>query len=243
MLTLIKIAITGSLASGKSTVCQLFEQWGAYVVNADRLLHRAFSADTPLGRRIYRLFGDRVFDGSLINRAKIAEIVAAEPKLLTKLEEICHPYVNREIQRHYRNACRKGRYLLFVAEVPLLFESRFPLWQWFDAVVVVTSDRTIAKQRYVYTGGTREQFDFREARQMPSLEKIQRAQYTLVNNGTLEELETNAKMLFESLQRPLQTPQKTKNLRGFCKTRDRDMRSAGEGQSFDLDETHSGNYG
>ena len=102
MLNLKRVAVTGSLSSGKSTVCQLFEQWGAYVVNADRLLHRVFSAQTSLGRRIYSLFGSKVFDGSFINRARIAEIVASEPKLLTELEEICHPYVNREIQRHYR---------------------------------------------------------------------------------------------------------------------------------------------
>jgi len=199
MLDLKRIALTGSLASGKSTVCQLFEQWGASVVSADRLLHRAYSADTSLGRRIHRLFGSEVFEGGSINRVRMAEIVASEPKLLTELEGICHPYVNREIQRQYRAACRKGTFVLFVAEVPLLFESRFPLWQWFDAVVVVTSDRAIAKERYIRSGGTREQFDFREARQMPPGKKMELATYTLVNNGSLEELTTNAKALFDSL--------------------------------------------
>ena len=200
MLNLKRIAITGSLASGKTTVCQFFEQWGACVVNADRLLHCAFSADTSIGRRIHSLFGNRVFEGSSINRAHIAKIVASEPKLLTDLEEICHPYVNREIHRHYREASRKGGYPLFVAEIPLLFESRFPLWQWFDAIVVVVSERTMAKERYKQSGGTSEQFDFREARQMSPLKKIQRADYTVVNNGSLEELKNNAKKIFDSLK-------------------------------------------
>ena len=121
MLNLKRIAITGSLASGKSTVCQFFEKWGAYVVSADRLLHNVFSPDTFIGRRICRLFGTEIFEEGSINRARIAEIVAKNPKLLTDLEEICHPYVNREIQRHYRKAASTGSHRLFIAEVPLLF--------------------------------------------------------------------------------------------------------------------------
>lgn len=199
MLTLKRIAITGSLASGKSTVCQLFEQWGAYVVSADRLLHRVFSTDTSTGRRISALFGSTVVEGTAINRAKVAEIVASEPNLLTDLELICHPYVNRAIQRHYRAACRKGEYCLFVAEVPLLFESRFSLREWFDVIVVVVADRATAKQRYVHAGGTKEQFDFREARQMPPSIKVPQAHYTLTNNGSLEELAHHAKTLFNLL--------------------------------------------
>lgn len=199
MLDLKRIAITGSLASGKSTVCQFFEQWGAYVVNADHLLHRIFSLDTSIGRRITKLFGNKVIEGRSISRAKIAEIVASEPKLLTELEEICHPYVNQEIQRHYRKAAYTGTYRLFIAEIPLLFESRYPLWQWFDAIVVVIADRILSKERYMHSGGTAKQFDFREARQMPPLEKMQHAHFTITNNGSLEELKTNAKELFEYL--------------------------------------------
>ncbi len=199
MLVLQKIAVTGSLASGKSTVCRLFGQWGAYVVNADHLLHRVFSTDTSLGRRLSTIFGPAIVEGTQINRAAVAEIVASEPKLLTELEGICHPYVNRVIRRHYRKACRAGKYCLFVAEVPLLFESRFPLWPWFDAIVVVVADRATAKTRYCRAGGREEQFDFREARQMPLPIKVQHADYTLVNNGTLEDLEHEAKSLFNRI--------------------------------------------
>ena len=199
MLTLEKVAITGSLSSGKTTVCQFFERWGAYVVSADHLLHHAFSTDDSLRRRISTLFGEEVFEGPSLSRERVANIVIHETKLLTQLEEICHPYVNQEIRRHYLIATCAGKHSLFVAEVPLLFESRFSLWPWFDATVVVISDRSRAKERYVQAGGTEEQFDFREARQMPAQEKSQRAHYTLINNGTLEELEVEAKILFNVL--------------------------------------------
>lgn len=199
MLNLKRVAITGSLASGKSTVCRFFEEWGAYVVHADRLLHRAYSVHTPLGRRIVNLFGRHIVEGSKLNRALIAEIVAAKPSLLTELEKICHPYVNEEIQRQYEVACRKGQYCLFVAEVPLLYESPFPLGQWFDVTVVVVAERNEAKERYIHAGGTEEQFDFREARQMSPLVKMQRADYTIINNGSIEELCNEAKRLFDNL--------------------------------------------
>jgi dephospho-CoA kinase len=196
MLNLLKVAVTGSLSSGKSTVCRLFEQWGAYVVDADRVLHGAFSSDISIRQRIRALFGDGVFHGESIDRQRLANITIGEPKLLTQLENICHPYVNREIRRHYRIAVRARTYSLFVAEIPLLFESRFPLYSWFDTTVVVSCDRTHAKERYIRKGGTEEQFEFRSGRQMAVSEKVHRANYTLMNDGTLKSLEKAAKQLF-----------------------------------------------
>lgn len=202
MLTLQRVAITGSLASGKSTVCQFFEEWGAYVVRADQLLHREFSADTDLRRQICRLFGDEILVGSTIDRQRIAEMIVRTPKVLPKLESVCHPFVNREIQRQFVEACQLGTFSLFVAEVPLLFESAWSLHSWFDTTVVVVSDREISKERYLQSGGTAEQFDFREARQMSASEKIRRAAYTLVNNGTRAELYEKARTLYGILTNP-----------------------------------------
>ena len=202
MLRLIKVAVTGSIASGKSTVCQFLEEWGAYVVRADQLLHCAFSVDTELGRHIRQIFGDRVFVGSMVDRSVIADEVAKDPSLLEKLEGVCHPYVNEEVRRLYRDVCAGGSYPLFVAEVPLLFESRWPINSWFDVTVAVVSDRALARDRYVQSGGTGKQFDFREARQMPSEEKRRRSTYTIVNNKDLSNLKAEARKLFCLLTNP-----------------------------------------
>lgn len=206
MLALLKVAVTGSLSSGKSTVCRFFEQWGAYVVDADRLLHRAFSANASIRQRVRDLFGDTIFSGPSIDRKLLADRVIEEPKLLTELENICHPYVNREIRRHFRIASRGGVYSMFVAEVPLLFESRFPLYSWFDATIAIICDRESAKDRYLKGGGAEEQFDFRSARQLAGAEKVRRAQYTLINNGTCTDLERNARKLFEQLHSSVCSP-------------------------------------
>jgi dephospho-CoA kinase len=202
MLRLKRVAVTGSIASGKSTVCQFFEEWGAYVVRADHLLHRAFSIDTALGRRVCQLFGDKILVGSVIDRGRVADEVAKAPALLDQLEAFCHPYVNAEIRRKYRDACKREGSSLFVAEMPLLFESRWPMGPWFDVTIAVVSDRAIARGRYVRSGGTGEQFDFREARQMPPEDKIQRTDYTLVNNKSLSDLKAEAQKLFCVLTNP-----------------------------------------
>ena len=199
MLRLKKVAVTGSIASGKSTVCQFFEEWGAYVVRADQLLHSAFSIDTAIGRRVRQLFGSRVFVGSTIDRRVIADEAAGNPKLLDELEVICHPYVNAEVERQYRSACEAGNFPLFVAEMPLLFESRWPMNPWFDVTVAVSSDRAVAKDRYVRSGGTDEQFNFREARQMPQEEKCRRSTYTIANDKNLSDLKAEAWKLFSIL--------------------------------------------
>jgi dephospho-CoA kinase len=202
MLRLKRVAVTGSIASGKSTVCQFFEEWGAYVVRADHLLHRAFSIDTALRSRICQLFGDKILVGMEIDRTVVAGEVAQAPELLDQLEAICHPFVNREIRREYKDACKREETSLFVAEVPLLFESRWPMGSWFDATVVVVADRAVAKDRYVRSGRKDEQFDFLEARQMPPEEKRRRATYTIVNNNSLSNLKAEAQKLFCILTNP-----------------------------------------
>lgn len=202
MLRLKRVAVTGSIASGKSTVCQFFEEWGAYVIRADHLLHRAFSIDTALRSRVCQLFGNKILVGTVIDRGVVAKEVVKAPALLDQLEAVCHPYVNREVRREYRDACKRGEVSLFVAEMPLLFESRWPMGSWFDVTIAVVSDRALAKDRYVRSGRTDEQFDFLEARQMPPEEKRRRATYTIVNNKSLSDLKAEAQKLFCILTNP-----------------------------------------
>jgi len=199
MLRLLSVAVTGSIASGKSTVCRFFERWGARVVDADRLLHQVFSAETPVGKKICSLFGESVLRGSVIDRAKVAEIAFSSSELLEKLEAICHPYVNQAIKEEYTVASN-GNYAFFAAEVPLLFESRYSLLDWFDATLVVAIDSDIARKRSREKGWDEEQYSRREKRLLPQERKTEKATYVVTNNGSLKELEDSAKKLFEELR-------------------------------------------
>lgn len=195
-----KIAVTGSLASGKSTVCELFRELGAYVVSADTLLHDAFSLHSALGREIQQLLGNEVLHSGKIDRSQVAAKVFAEPKLLSRLEDLCHPYVFTKIQEEYRQAFTKG-HVLFVAEVPLLFESRYTPLAWFDASIAVVCQKAKARERYLRKGGSEEQFLVREAQQMSMDQKRRLADYILENDGTFEDLSKAVCSLFSLLCR------------------------------------------
>lgn len=193
-----KIAITGSLASGKSTVCQLFRDWGAYVVNADALIHEAFSVHHIIGQRVITLLGNTIAKAGQIDRALVSKMVFADPQLLSQLEDICHPYVFEKIREEY-NQVQTQRFALFVAEVPLLFESRYTPLEWFDVSIAVVCHKEQAMTRYLQKGGRPEQFDAREKLQLSVDQKRQLADYILENNGTIRDLSRKARHLFLTL--------------------------------------------
>lgn len=122
MLKLKKIAITGGVASGKTSVCRFFEELGAYVVNADGIVHELLKPNTDLGQQIIRQFGPEIIKNGQISRKTIAEKAFKDPKQLRKLEELLHPAVLRKIEELYTAACSGGSYSSFVVEIPLLFE-------------------------------------------------------------------------------------------------------------------------
>ena len=197
--TLHKVAITGSIASGKSTVRQFLQDLGAYTVDADQILHQAFTIDNPLGQKIVALLGKEIIEHGTIQRAAIVKIVMNEPAVLDQLEDICHPYVNATILDYYNAAEKTGKSTLFVVEMPLLFESRFPMRDWFDSIVLVVADRTKAQDRIHSKGGSMEQLAFLEERQLPQVDKLQKVDVVFENNSDLKTVKCKVKVLYDLL--------------------------------------------
>src|SRR3989344_834415 len=98
MLKLKKIAITGGVASGKTSVCRFLQELGAFVVNADVIVHELLVPGTDLGQQIIRQFGPEVLQNGEISRRVIAEKVFEDPQQLLKLEKLLHPAVLHKIQ-------------------------------------------------------------------------------------------------------------------------------------------------
>lgn len=199
MLKLKKVAVTGGLASGKSLVCQYLSELGAYVVDSDEIVHQLLNPDTELGQEVVNLLGTRVLEGNQINRLRVARIVFLNPRLLKSLENLLHPPVYEEINRRYESVCKqKNPPQLFVAEVPLLFESGGE--QFFDVTVTVTADTEERWERYrAKTGHEREDFNRRTASQLPQHDKAEKADYVIHNEGSLESLKEQTKKVYDSL--------------------------------------------
>lgn len=190
MLSLRKIAITGNLASGKSTVARIFQEYGAYVVDADEIVHSLLSPNTPIGKKVIELLGPEIVVGNQIDRKKISEIVFSDLKKLRSLEKILHPAVEQEINRRFNNVKNNPSYKIFIAEVPLLYEAGME--KDFDSVIAVIADEDIARKR-----STNNRFTERHARQYS--DKASKADFVITNNGDLNVLRSSVEAIVDRL--------------------------------------------
>jgi len=204
VLKLRKIAVTGGLSCGKSQVCRFFKDLGAYVVSADDVVHQLLSPKTSIGQQVIALLGSDIVNADHIDRSAVASHVFQNPDLLAKLEALLHPAVKREIDRHYQEACHQAKASLFVAEIPLLFETGAQ--EDFDYTIAVIADPEACKERFKQTTGYgQEEFSQRMKRQMSPDEKAALADFTLTNNGSLNDLEKTVKTYYANLTKPTPT--------------------------------------
>jgi dephospho-CoA kinase len=199
MLNLKKIAVTGSLSCGKSLVCKFLGEFGAYVVDADHIVHQLLTPNTEVGDKVVDLLGSDIFFNGQIDRSRVAAKVFHHPTLLRKLESLLHPRVYVEIQQQYEEIKRRDKGAsLFVAEIPLLFETEGE--KYFDSTIAVVADPEICWLRYrKSTGYEKEEFNRRMARQLKPEEKAKRANYIIRNNGTETELKIQVQALYDEL--------------------------------------------
>ena len=198
MLILKKVAVTGGLSSGKSTVCQIFRELGAFVVSADIIVHRLLSPQSPLAPQLIQLLGEGIKKDQEFDRNEIAKRVFADHQTLKELESILHPAILEEVERQYDRVKNQNHHTLFIAEIPLLYEIESQ--HLFDSVIAVTCDDERAKQRFKKrTEQPDEEFDRRMSHQLPPSEKTANADHIIENNGTLAELRAQVETLYQKL--------------------------------------------
>lgn len=200
MLKVKKIAVTGGLSAGKTTVCQIFKELGAYVVSADEIVHQLLSPGTATAQQVAHLIGSDIESGSELDRKKIAAKVFSHPDLLTKLEKILHPAVFNEIERRYNQVSQEKKHSVFIAEIPLLYEAEGEEEERFDGIISVLANPDLCRSRYeAQTHHPAQEFDKRMNRQLPPEHKAEKAHYKIENNGTLDELKKNVQVLYSQL--------------------------------------------
>lgn len=182
-----KVAVTGGIACGKTTVCQFFRNLGAQVVSADHIAHQLLENDPQVQAEVLDLLGPSILKDGHLARELIAAKVFQEPALLKALERVLHPKVYLKIEEAYALCTSQ----LFIADIPLLFETGGE--KYFDSTVVVLCEETIAKKR-------NPQFNERAKFQMPIEQKAKLGTYLIENNSTLEHLEESVKQIYQHLQ-------------------------------------------
>ena len=196
---MMRVGLTGSVASGKSTVAQLWSEAGIPVIRADDLARDVVAPGSDGLGKVLQEFGSDLLDadGSL-NRAALRERAFRDPVRRQALEGILHPLI-RERRDQWLEVQEKAGVPLVVAEIPLLFEAG--LQKDFDLVVLVSAEREERLRRLVQIRNWTEEESARimEA-QMPDEEKMSRADFVLDNDGSLQDLEVRAMALLDLLR-------------------------------------------
>jgi dephospho-CoA kinase len=192
------VGLTGNIASGKSTVAQLFSERGATVIDADILSRRAVERGTPAFDAIVSRWGTAVLaPDQRLDRAALRRIVFSKPKELDALNAIVHPEVERLRQERIGDASARGDRIV-VCDIPLLFEKK--LTDRFDRIVLVDAPRPLRLERLVTDRDLRETeaMDMIAA-QMPAELKRARADFVIDNAGTLSQLEQQVAEVWSAL--------------------------------------------
>lgn len=197
---MLRVALTGNIASGKSSVARVWARLGAPIIDVDVLARRAVEPGSPALERIAQAFGPGVLEpGGGLDREAMRAIVFRDEAARRRLEAIVHPEVARLRREEEQRLEREGARIV-VNDIPLLFE--VGLEDEFDVVVLVDAPEAVRLERLVRDRG----LDPDEARrmiaaQMPAEQKRRRSDIVIENAGTLEELEARAERVWRELER------------------------------------------
>ena len=191
-----KVGLTGGIGAGKSTVADLFSQKGAVVIRSDELARQVIEPQTPGFQQVIDRFGKEFVNSEgYIDRAKLAQIVFQDDAALKDLENIVHPLVrnktNQIIDQHTSET-------IIVNEIPLLLEKKME--SLFDFLVIVISSEKNRLERLSQRGLTAEQATARISKQVSDDERKAAADFLIVNDGNLDQLEVDVEKIWQTLQ-------------------------------------------
>ena len=194
------VGVTGGIGAGKSSVCRVFEAGGALVVDADRVGHETVD-DAEVIRELTAAFGADLLDGEgrLIRRELGRRAFISEASR-QKLNAIVWPALDRRLRGRVQEALRECPERPVVIDAPLLLE-------WgrseglYDILVVVTAPKEVRMERAAARLGiTRTEAEARMAWQLPDEEKARAADYVIVNDGSLGEVEERARAVWQQIR-------------------------------------------
>mgnify|MGYP004732888327 FL=1 len=191
---MIKFALCGNIASGKSAVQKFLENHGYKVLDTDKVAHELLTVNNS---ELYLVFKNLdVFENGEFSREKLGKLVFADKEIKQKLENILHPQIREKIKEFFEQ--NQNEKYLFVG-IPLLFEAG--MTGLFDKIIFIYADDDIRLKRLLHRNGY--SVDYAKARlnsQMRQEEKAQKSDYVINNNGSIEELYKNIFKLLEQIR-------------------------------------------
>lgn len=196
------MGLTGGIASGKSVTASLWRQWGAEVIDSDEIARQVVEPGQPAHREVVAHFGPGMVKGDgTIDRAKLGEIVFGDARERERLNQIVHPRVRAQWKRRVAafeaTPAAERRSPAIVAMIPLLYETN--VQTEFDSVVVVACQLGTQRARLASRGLTDAQATARIGSQMSLVAKMDKADFVIWNEYSLDLLEAQARAVWRKL--------------------------------------------
>ena len=190
------IGLTGSIASGKSTVSQMLKELGYPIVDADLVARQVVEPGSETLEKIKGAFGEDVIlpDGSL-DRKKVGDIIFSDPASRKRLNDIIHPAIRQEMLRQRAAYVAEGQKVV-IMDIPLLFESK--LQHFVEKILVVSVTEENQLKRLMERNELSEGESLaRISSQLPMSVKEEGADAVIYNNGTIEETKWQLNRILE----------------------------------------------
>ena len=184
---MLKVGLTGGLASGKSFVASCFARWGAHVLHADKAGHAVLQPDGEAYSEVVREFGETILglDGA-IDRKALGAIVFNDPDKLDRLNSLVHPHVFERQQAFFGEVAREDPGAIAVVEAAIMVETGS--YKHYDRLVLAVCPPEVQIERFVEReGATEEAAKARMARQMPLEAKVPFADFLIDTSGTKDD--------------------------------------------------------
>ena len=196
---MLRVGLTGNIASGKSHATQVFAELGAHIIDADVIAHQLLTPGTSTYQRVVQAFGPQVLNpDATINRRKLGEIVFQDETRRQELNGLVHPEVRAQVLRRIEELERSDPDGVVIIDAALMVESGF--YRTFDRVIVVHCPSSLQLTRIVSRDGlTVAQARARMAAQMPAEEKVKYADYTIETSGTYRQTREQIETIYRSL--------------------------------------------
>jgi dephospho-CoA kinase len=206
---MLKVGLTGGIASGKSVVGEMLIALGAHLVQADRIAHQLMLPGQPVYNEVVRHFGGGILNPDLsVNRAKLAEAAfgkapSSAASRIGELNRIVHPAVIRSQEEWMEEVGRQDRQAVAIVEAALIIEAGAA--KRFDRLIVVTcsdQQRTarFAARQKLDLDAARKEVARRMAAQLPEAEKIKAADFVIDNSGSLDQTREQVRQVWEKLR-------------------------------------------
>ena len=197
---MLRVGLTGGIATGKSTVGAMFVELGCHLIESDQITHQLFEPGQAVHAAVVQQFGKRILAGDgTIDRRILGDIVFKDPQARAKLNSLVHPAIIQRQQEWLKEMDAQDPGGIAIVDAALMIE--VGTYKNYDKVIVVTGSPEIQRERLrARSALSEEQIESRIRSQMPTEEKMKYADFVIDNSGSIESTRAQVERVYRQLR-------------------------------------------